>query len=125
MIRSLNRILLFVTLFVVASCSASQRERTIKTTLTAVNETRDAFVHFDNVTQLAIVNVAPSYERGAAALAVYRKKREVVVEAFAAVYRAIATAATVNDDPSLVTMLTAAKQIVDAFHNLKQGDYAP
>lgn len=107
------------------SCSASQRERTIKTTLVAVNETRAAFVTFDRTTQAAIVELAPTYERGAAALIEYRKKREIVIEAFAIVYRAIATAATVNDDPSIATMLAAAKQIADAFHHLKQEEHAP
>lgn len=106
-------------------CGASQRERTIKATLVAVNETRDAFVSFDQATQLAIVQAAPTYERGTVALHVYRSKREAVVEAFELVYRAIATAATLDDDPSLATMLAAARSIATAFNALKQGEYAP
>lgn len=120
-----KRLSLVVLVVVLAACGASQRERTIKATLATVNQASDAFASFDHATQTGIVAAAPTYERGAAALAAYRKKRELVVDAFALVYRAIATAAMVDDDPSLVNMLTAARQIAAAFHSLKQGDYAP
>lgn len=123
MIRHVHRCVLV--LVMLAACGASQRERTIKATLATVNEVRDAFVTFDRTTQLAIVNAAPTYERGAAALKTYRAKRDLVAEAFAVVYRAIATAATVNDDPSVATMLVAARQIADAFRSLKEGSYVP
>jgi hypothetical protein len=116
---------LLVILLLLVACGSTQRERTIKATLTAVNETRDAFVTFDQVTQSAIVDMAPTFERGSAMLAIYRKKREPVVEAFAVVYRAIAIAATANSDASVIGMLTAAKQIAAAWKQLKEGEYAP
>lgn len=114
--------LAFLSVAVVAStgCGASQRDRTIKTTLAAVNETRTAFVVFDRAAQAAIVATAKSYDDGAAKLAAYRAKREIVVDAFAFVYRAIATAATVNDDPSLTAMITAAAGIAEAFRDFKE-----
>lgn len=116
---------LVILLVLLAACGATQRERTIKATLVAVNQARDVFFTFDRVTQSAIVAAAPTYDRGAAALASYRKVREPVVESFAVAYRAIATAATVKDDLSLAGMLIAARQIADAVHALKQGEYAP
>lgn len=122
MIRPVRLLLLVV--FALAACSASQRERTIKTTLTAVNEARDAFVTFDRNTQQAIITIAPTYERGLAALLVYRKRRELVVEAFTAAYRAIAIAATGDDYAAIPTMLAAARHIVEEFDKLKDSEVA-
>lgn len=114
--------LAFLSVAVVAStgCSASQRERTIKTTLAAVNETRVAFVVFDRAAQAAIVATATSYEQGATALAAYRAKREIVVDAFSFAYRSIATAATINDEPTLANMISAAAGIAEAFRDFKE-----
>ena len=117
--------LVVVVALVVAGCSASQRERSIKATLSTVNEMRDAFVVFDRNTQDAIVAIAPSYERGLAALLVYRKRREAVVEAFAVVYRAIATAATTDEYTALPEMIAAARRIAEAFDKLKDEEHAP
>lgn len=111
--------LLVVLLLILASCGASQREQTIKAALATVNQTRDAFVDFDRAAQSNIVEVAPDYERGAAMLALYRKKREPVVEAFAATYRAIAIAATGNS--ALAPMLVVAKQLAAEFTKLKES----
>lgn len=119
------RTLILVALVAATACSASQRERTIKATLAAVNESRDAFIVFDRTVQQTIVATAPTYERGVDALAKYRTKREVVVDGFTVVYRAIAIAATVNDDPSVATMIAAAKDIAATWKALKEGDHAP
>ena len=114
------RLLLLVSLCLVA-CGATQREQLVKTTLVTVNEARDSFVAFDNTAQQAIVAAAPTYERGYAALLVYRKRREVVVEAFAAAYRAIAMAATANDELTIPTMLSAARTVAEALKSLKEA----
>lgn len=106
------------------ACGASQRERTIKATLATVNASRDAFVAFDRATQDTIVATAPSFERGADLLRSYRDKREPVVAGFTAAYRAIAIAATVEDDHTVAAMIAAAQQIVDAFKKLKE-DISP
>lgn len=112
----------FVLLFAATwcGCGASARERTIKTTLAAVNETRVAFVVFDRGAQSAIVATAQSFEQGAAALQAYRAKRELVVDAFSFAYRAIATAATLNDERSLTEMISAAAGIVGAVRDFKE-----
>ena len=113
---------LLVILLVAVGCGASQREHTIKTTLAAVNEARDTFVTLDNRAQQTIIAVAPNYERGLAALLVYRKRRDTVVEAFAAAYRALAIAATANDSTSIPTMVTAARYVVGALNALKDAE---
>ncbi len=119
------RLLLFVSLFLVA-CGATQRERTVKATLAAVNEARDAFVAFDNAAQQTIIAIAPSYEKGLAALLVYRKRREFVVEAFASAYRAIAAAAATDDAPTAIAdMIAAAQHLHGAFNALKATETTP
>ncbi len=122
MIRPL-RLILLVSLLV--ACGATQREQTIKATLATVNEARDAFVVLDNSAQQAIIAIAPSYERGLAALLAYRKRREVVVDAFAAAYRAIAMAAAADDSTSVPDMLTAARYVVGAVKTLAQTEASP
>lgn len=106
-------------------CSAAQREKTIKATLVAVNEARDQFVAIDKAAQQTIVVLAPSYERGYAALLVYRKKREVVVEAFAVAYRAIAMAATTDEYTAIPNMIAAARYVAGALNALKEAEVTP
>ncbi len=106
-----------------SGCGPSTRERTIKTTLATVNAARDAFVVFDEKAQLAIANNAPVTEVSAL-LVTYRQKREAVVEAFTIVYRAIAIAATANDDPSIAAMFLAARQVADEYAKF-QKRHAP
>lgn len=120
-----KRICVLVLVLAFAACGASHREQTIKATLAAVNEARDSFVSLDNAAQQTIVAIAPSYERGLAALLVYRKRREVVVDAFAAAYRAIAQAATVDDASAIPTMLAAARYVAGALNTLKETEHAP
>lgn len=118
------RLVLLVSLCLVA-CTATQRERTITATLAAVNDARDTFVTIDRAAQNAIVALAPSYERGYAALLVYRKKRELVVEAFAAAYRAIAIAATTDEATAIPNMITAARYVAGALNALKDSEVTP
>lgn len=95
-----------------AGCGASARERTLNATLVTVNAARDGFIEHDRVTQLALVDAAPTREAAVAELAAYRKKREPVVEAFTAAYRALAIAAVLEDDPkSLSNLVLVAQQL--------------
>lgn len=114
------KLVLLVALVLAAACGASQRERTIKTTLAAVNEARTAFVVFDRAAQSAIVATAKTYDGGVEDLRAYRAKREIVVDAFAFAYRAIATAATLNDERSLTDMITAAAGIAAVVRDFKE-----
>lgn len=93
-------------------CGAAARERTLNATLVAVNAARDGFIEHDRLTQTAIVDAAATREAAVAELAAYRKKREPVIEAFTATYRALAIAAVLEDDPtSLGSLLFTAKQL--------------
>ena len=113
------RLIILVALFL-AACSAAARERTIKTSLSTLNEARTAFVVFDRAVQTAIVEAATSYEDGMATLRAYRSKREIIVDAFAFAYRAVATAATLDDARSVSEMVSAVVGVVDAFRIFKE-----
>jgi hypothetical protein len=97
--------------FILSACGASHRDRTIKATLASVNAVRDDFIAIDGRAQLAIVEAASTREEGAARLAIYREKRDIIVQGFVVVYKAIATAATTSGEPSVSAMLDAAKKL--------------
>lgn len=123
--RPIRMLMLIALVAIAASCSATQRTDTIKATLVAVNEARDAFVVFDRATQSTIVETAPTYERGASAITTYRLKREVVVDGFTLAYRAIALAALASDDQSVTSMVAIASNVATAWKALKEGNHAP
>jgi hypothetical protein len=91
-----------------AACGASGREKTIQTTLLAVNAASDAFVRFDQDKRTEIVTKATSHEQGVALLNEWDGTVAKVQLAIGAAYKAIATAATLNDDHSLAGMVSAA-----------------
>lgn len=101
-----------------AACGASARERTIATALATTNVAAATFEKFDGIHQGAIVAKATSLEEGKAALADYRKDQVKVEALLAGLYRAIATAATLEDDHSLVGIVSAAKLLQDELHAL-------
>ena len=110
---------LLLVLCVLATCGASQREKTIKTTLAAVNDARDMFIVLDSKIQNAIADSAKSVEDGIARLDAYKKKREAGVAVFEAAYRSIAIAATANDEKSVVMMLSTIAQVKQLIETLK------
>ena len=103
------------------ACGASQRETTIKTALVTVDTARDSFVAFDASEQSMIVNKATSLDDGKAQLATYRDRRVKIVEAFTVAYRAIAAAATINDDPSIAGLSAALAQLLAAVTTITGG----
>lgn len=108
----------------VMACGASQREKTLQATLTATNAARDGFVAWDDAYQMGVVDkVTTSAEADAAEakLDAYVKRRGPVIVAFEIVYRAIAIAAILNDDPkSLTNVALAAQQLRKAIEAIKQ-----
>lgn len=102
------KLAVWVFLLALSACGASQREKDIHTTLTALDVGAAAFVSYDGKHQMDIVGHAANREDGEAKLKEYRAKREKVTGAFMAAFRAVAVAATVNDDPSFSGMLEAA-----------------
>lgn len=104
-------------LFLLA-CGASARERTVATALTTTNAARDSFVAFDAAYQQKIVATATSLEDGRAKLDAYRAKRDPLIQAFATVYRLVATAALSTDGVSVADMLHAIKLLQAALKEL-------
>lgn len=104
-LRPVPLLLLVVAL---AACGASSRQKTISTTLATVNAASDAFVAYDKDHRSHIVAEAKSHDEGQAALDAWDGTVAKVQLAIGAAYKAIATAATLNDDPSLAGMVQAA-----------------
>lgn len=116
-------VLAFVHVSLVAGCGASQRQQTIKSSLTAFNAARDGFLEWDDKHQdeiLAKVTAGQfTKDEAKRALDDYRKQRENVVKAIVLTYRAIALAATQDDGPSLDAALAEAKKFYEALKALK------
>lgn len=110
-------VLLVLLLGWLVACGASQRESTIKAALVTVDAAREAWLAYDHHAQMEIVARATSLEDGRAKLAAYRANQGKIETAFEVAYRAVAAAATLNDDASLAGMVAAvaaATKAVDA-----------
>lgn len=92
---------------VASGCTASSRQTAIKAALVTADASRDAFMAHDALAQSAIVRDATTLEEGRARLVEYRAKRVKVELAFAVLYRAIAVAATANDDKTAAAVKAA------------------
>lgn len=107
-----------------AGCGASQRETTIRTSVAAADTVRDSFLAYDGPHELELARSGPPTPEGkaaaAAAIAAYQAKRSATIDkAFIAAYRAIAIAATLNDQPSLDGIKAAIDQLTAAYKALK------
>lgn len=114
---------LIIVVLLLATCGPNQRTKTIKTALVTVNEARDAFIVLDAKIQNTIADTAPSVVEGIKRLDEYKLKREPLVTAFEAAYRAIAIAATADDARSVAMMLATVAQIQQLIETLKR--FAP
>lgn len=103
------------------ACASSTRESTIKAALVAVDASKEAYVAYDAHEQGEIVAAATSLEDGKAKLAAYRGKRAGVVKALTVAYQAIATAAQLNDDPSLAALGAAVNEVIATLRSLTGG----
>lgn len=115
----------------VVACGASAREKTISATFATTNVLRDGFSKWDLEHQQALLaNAIKVKEDPKVSITEYRTKRAPVLQGFEDLYRAIATALIVANDPkSLPNMLAAgiaAKNLVDDFKKIekivKRGD---
>lgn len=110
----IRRTVCILLLFVFVACGASAREKTLRTTYLATTAAQAGFVKWDQEHQLEIARTAPSKLLGLAALTAYSTStaRADVVKAFELVYRTLAAAAILEDDPkSLVSAIAAAEQL--------------
>lgn len=91
-----------------SSGCANARTQTIRTTLVTANTMSEAFVIFDARMQASLVHAANGDQAVAeASVSEWRKKRLEAEHYMIAVYKAIATAASLDDDASLQNMLLA------------------
>jgi hypothetical protein len=99
-------------------CTPSQRQTTIKTTLATVDASAAAFVAYDKTHQTQIVANATDKPSGESALGDWRKKQTTVGLTIAGAYRAVAIAATLEDDQSLQSMAQAALILAQELRDL-------
>lgn len=104
-----------------AACGASSRERSLRTTLAAVDASAAGFQTWDEQHQKEIVDKAQSADEATAALAVYRLRREQVIAAFAIAYEALAAAA-LHDDKAIGPALDAAEAAYHLLEQLRNGE---
>ena len=104
------RILPALTAIVIAlaACGASARQTTIRDTYLAVKAADAAFGQYDADHRAQIVAKATSHENGVALLNEWDGTADRVTRDTKAAFAAIAAAATLNDDQSLASMLSAA-----------------
>ena len=110
--------LLLVLALVVGGCAASTREKSIATTLTAVDVAAQGLEAYDRPHELALLEESTSQEEFDHKLAAYHEKRERARSAIDGAYRAVAAAAALNNDPSLVSMLSAAALVQQELRDL-------
>jgi hypothetical protein len=105
-----------------AGCGASARTKVLQTTLTVTNAARDAYVSWDAAHQREIVDAAKTLDESKAKLAEYRATQAKVVTLFEGVYRAIAVATLLKDDPtSLANLAAASGLLMVELHSLTGG----
>lgn len=92
----------------IASCTQSQRQSTIATTLATADAAAKAFTTYDLQHEKDLVAQASTRAQADADLTIYRSKRDPAAQAISALYRAIAVAEQLNDDSSFAGMLQAA-----------------
>jgi len=115
---------LVVLLCVLVACSSAKRQDTLKTTLVAVNQARDVFIRIDATAQDLILDSSTTKEQFTERITVYRKVQRKLRDGFELVYKAIATAAIVDDDASLANMLAAFRELITTFDKF-QKDHGP
>lgn len=101
------------------ACGGNQRQRTLHAALVAANVARDGFVAWDAAHQAKIISEATTREDAEAKLAAYRSRRDRVIEGFERAYRAIATAATQTDRPSLVAAQELGRKLMADLEQIK------
>ena len=93
------------------SCGANSRSTAIHDTYVATTIAATAFETYDREHELALVAAAKTKPEGQAALDAWGLERDKVNAVFTAVWRSIAAASEINDDPTYQGMLAAAMQL--------------
>lgn len=104
-----------------SGCGAGARNTAIKAALTSTDVARDGFIAYDGKHQTDIVNNAKTLDEGKRDLEAYRARRAKIVDGFTLVYHAIASAAAVDNKPSLATMQAAVVQLIEDLKEFEAG----
>jgi hypothetical protein len=114
---------LIIALAILSGCASSQRTDTLKAALVTVDAARDGFLAYDGPHLLELARSGPDKVTASAAVTAYQLKRAATVDkAFAAAYRSIAIAQTLNDQPSLEGVQSAITQVYAAYEALKETE---
>lgn len=106
---------------VVAACSKQQRQDTIAASLIAVNAARDGFTTWDRQHEQSLLDNTPTREEFDAKITAHRAETVKRLAAFELAYKALATAATQTDDPSLAAAIAQAAELVSQIKKLTGG----
>ena len=122
--RGLGWVLGFVLFLAVAvylaGCGASVREKTVNTTLVAINEACTSFTAYDVAHQKQILAASPDRTTFDAALTAWKAKRDKVKALCKAAFDADSAAATLDDDRSLSSLRDAGLKLYTAIEELRK-----
>lgn len=113
-----NLLMIVLTLCALEACTKDTRLSTLQASITSVTAARDGFVIYDRVHQQDLLDTSATREQFTVVITAYRKEREMILNTFEVVYRALAVAATQTDGPSLNAALAQAGELVTAIHKL-------
>lgn len=102
---------LLLMLLMLATCSPAQRSKWIDLTASSLDTSSKIFVEYDLKKKNSIVDEAKTEVEARTELDHYYRRRQRVVELFVIAYRALATAAILNDSQSIEAMLAAFNQL--------------
>lgn len=103
----------------VAGCDHNSRQKTLRTSLIAVNVARDGFETWEDTRQDQIIAAATTKEEGQRKLAEFRAELDKIYAALPTVYSAIAVASLHKDEHSLQVALEEAGKLFAAIKKLK------
>lgn len=109
-----------------AATLSDRANRSLATTLDAVNATREGFLAWDEQHQADILAASSTQGEFEIRISGYRERRRAVVEAFVAAYTAIGAAAglvglVAADRATVADLITALEGVADAAVNIKRA----
>ena len=121
--RFSQKIAIFILpLLLIIGCAGSRRDKTIESTFHALNAAKEGFLVWDESHQSSIVKRAVTFEDGRRDLFVYWEKRDKVVVAFEAGYKAIAFAALDKSEKNVEEAVNRVKEVFELIKTLAEGE---
>lgn len=118
-------LIVFLSMVVAISACKNERLTTIHASIVAVDTARDEFVKWDLDHQHGLIDESKAHgetrDQAAAKLDAYVLKRQVVVDGFRIVYRALALASTQTDELSLTAAKVEIAKLLESILTLR-GD---